>query len=65
VHDKRRHENHMITAVYQDDEWLILDNLTMLLLRDWETRDYEPMAVLDHRGVRGYAVFLVRLSAGH
>ena len=57
VHNKRQHEDHMITAVYEDDQWFILDNLTMLLLRDWETRDYEPLAVLDHRGVRHYPVF--------
>ena len=47
----------MITAVYEDDQWFILDNLTMLLLRDWETRDYEALAVLDYRGVRHYPVF--------
>jgi predicted transglutaminase-like cysteine proteinase len=54
VHDKRHHEYHMVTAVYENDGWLVLDNLTMLLLRDSETRDYEPVAVLDHKGVRGY-----------
>jgi predicted transglutaminase-like cysteine proteinase len=57
VHNARRHEDHMVTAVYEDDQWLILDNLTMLLLPDSEKRDYEPLAVLDHTGVRRYAVF--------
>ena len=57
MHNKRQHEDHMITAVYEDDQWFILDNLTMLLLRDWETRDYEALAVLDYRGVRHYPVF--------
>jgi predicted transglutaminase-like cysteine proteinase len=54
VHIGRRNEDHMIAAVYQDDEWRILDNLTNVLLRDSEQRDYEPTAVLDYTGVRGY-----------
>ena len=36
VHNRRHAEDHMVTAVYQDSEWLILDNLTNLLVRDWE-----------------------------
>jgi hypothetical protein len=44
----------LLAAVYQDGEWLILDNLTNLLLRDSEKRDYEPAAVLDCTGVRRY-----------
>src|SRR4029077_17905547 len=51
VHIVRRNEDHMVAAVYQDGEWLILDNLTNLLLRDSEKRDYEPTAVLDYTGV--------------
>jgi predicted transglutaminase-like cysteine proteinase len=54
VHNRRRHEDHMVTAVYQDDRWLILDNLTNLLLEDSEQRDYEPLAVLDYKGARRY-----------
>jgi predicted transglutaminase-like cysteine proteinase len=54
VHDRRHHFDHMVAAVYQNEEWLILDNLTNLLLRDWEKTDYEPLAVLDYRGARRY-----------
>jgi predicted transglutaminase-like cysteine proteinase len=54
VHTQRRHEDHMVTAVYQDDRWLILDNLTNLLVEDLEQGDYEPLAVLDYKGVRRY-----------
>jgi predicted transglutaminase-like cysteine proteinase len=54
VHNRRHAENHMVTAVYQDGEWFILDNLTNLLLRDSEKTDYEPLAVLDYTGVRRY-----------
>ena len=38
----------------RNGEWLNLDNLTNLLLRDSEKRDYEPAAVLDYTGVRRY-----------
>jgi predicted transglutaminase-like cysteine proteinase len=54
VHNRRHAEDHMVVAVYQDGEWLILDNLTNLLVRDWEKTDYEPLAVLDYRGARRY-----------
>jgi len=54
VHNQRRNEDHMVAAVYQNDEWLILDNLTNLLVRDSEKRDYEPTAILDYMGVRRY-----------
>lgn len=44
----------MVVAVYKDGEWFILDNLTNALVRDWERKDYEPLAVLDYKGVRRY-----------
>jgi predicted transglutaminase-like cysteine proteinase len=54
VHNRRHAEDHMVVAAYQDGEWFILDNLTNVVLRDSEKRDYEPLAVLDHVGVRRY-----------
>jgi predicted transglutaminase-like cysteine proteinase len=54
VHDRRHSFDHMVAAVYQNEEWLILDNLTNLLLRDSEKRDYEPSAILDYKGARCY-----------
>jgi hypothetical protein len=44
----------MIAAVYYNDEWLILDNLTNLLVRDTEKHNYEPTAVLDYKSARRY-----------
>lgn len=44
----------MITAIYQEGEWFLLDNLTNFLVRDSERKDYEPLAVLDYKGVRRY-----------
>ena len=54
VHNRRHVEDHMVAAMYQDGEWIILDNLTNVLLRDWEKTDYEPLAVLDYKGARRY-----------
>lgn len=54
VHLPRRNEDHMVTVVYQDDRWLILDNLTNLLLEDSEQGGYEPLAVFDYKGARSY-----------
>ena len=54
VHSLRHSENHMVVAVYQSGEWFILDNLTNMLVRDREAKDYEPLAVLDYKGVRRY-----------
>ncbi len=54
VHNRRRSEDHMVVAIYQDGEWFILDNLTNVLARDSERTDYRPLAVLDYKGVRRY-----------
>ena len=54
VHNQRRSEDHMVAVVHQDGEWVILDNLTNLLLRDSDQKDYEPTAVMDYIGVRSY-----------
>ena len=54
VHSQRRGENHMVLAVYQDGKWFILDNLTNILVQDWEKDDYKPLAVLDYSGVHRY-----------
>src|SRR5262249_8192303 len=54
VHNRRRSEDHMVAVVHQNGEWVILDNLTNLLLRDSDQKDYEPTAVMDYIGVRSY-----------
>jgi predicted transglutaminase-like cysteine proteinase len=54
VHNRRHSEDHMVAAVYQDGEWFVLDNLTNVLVRDSEKKDYDPVAVLDYKGVRRY-----------
>jgi predicted transglutaminase-like cysteine proteinase len=54
VHNSRRKENHMVVGVFDDGQWLLLDNLTMTLVRDTDRTDYVPMFVLDHTGVGRY-----------
>jgi predicted transglutaminase-like cysteine proteinase len=52
VHQRDHVEDHMVVAVYQDDRWLILDNLTLTLVQDTDASEYTPLFVLDDRGVR-------------
>jgi predicted transglutaminase-like cysteine proteinase len=54
VYNKVRKENHMVVSVYDDGQWLLLDNLTMLLVKDTDRKGYVPMYVLDDTGVRRY-----------
>ena len=54
MHDRRHNFDHMVATVYYNGEWLILDNLTNLLVRDTDKRDYAPMVILDYKGVRRY-----------
>jgi|SRR5579862_790825 len=54
VHERNHAENHMVVAVYQDDRWLILDNLTLTLVQDSDESEYAPLFVLDDHGVRQF-----------
>ena len=56
VHQRDRVEDHMVVAVYQDDRWLILDNLTLALVQDRDATEYTPLFVLDDNGVRLFQV---------
>jgi len=52
VHNHLGNQDHLVVAVHQDDQWLILDNLHHLILQASEEVDYEPLYVLDNTGVR-------------
>jgi predicted transglutaminase-like cysteine proteinase len=54
VHERNHVENHMVAAVYQDDRWFILDNLTLALVPDTDESEYAPLFVLDNHGVRKF-----------
>jgi predicted transglutaminase-like cysteine proteinase len=45
-------EDHAVLAVRVDNQWLILDNVTLALVRDTDVRRAIPEFVLDGRGVR-------------
>jgi len=51
VRDVRRQNNHAVVAVRHDDEWLILDNRTMVMVRAIDAQYYWPLFSLDHHGV--------------
>jgi hypothetical protein len=44
----------MVVAVLWQNHWLILDNLTLILVPD-TLSNYTPLVVLDDRGVQGYS----------
>ncbi len=54
IHQNGHLEDHMVVAVWVD-RWLILDNRTLIMVPDNQTR-YTPLYVLDLQGVRGYSV---------
>jgi predicted transglutaminase-like cysteine proteinase len=56
VHKTGSPEYHMVAGVFEDGQWLLLDNLTMLLVKDTDRRDYAPNFVLDRTGVHRYLV---------
>jgi predicted transglutaminase-like cysteine proteinase len=47
-------EDHAVVAVLVDDQWLILDNRTLTLVRDSDVTRAIPEFVLDDRGVRRF-----------
>ena len=51
VHARGQSGNHMVLAALWQDHWLILDNLTLMLVPD-EASEYVPLLVLDDKGVR-------------
>ena len=52
VHERNHVDDHIVVAVYQDDRWLILDNLTLAIVQDTDESRYAPLFVLDNQGVR-------------
>jgi len=47
-------ENHAMAAVHVNDQWLILDNRTLTLVRDMDLARATPEFVLDQDGVRRF-----------
>jgi predicted transglutaminase-like cysteine proteinase len=51
----RRRTIHAVLAVRFDEEWLLLDNLTMVMVNSLETTQYRPLIALDDHGIRTFA----------
>jgi predicted transglutaminase-like cysteine proteinase len=54
VRDIAAEENHAMAAVRLDGEWIILDNRSLVLVRDSEMLRATPLLVLDDNGVRQF-----------
>jgi len=54
VHNARDNSTHMVTAVMIERRWLLLDNLTAVLVDDGDASRYRPLYVLDDNGARRY-----------
>jgi predicted transglutaminase-like cysteine proteinase len=51
VYYPRGRTNHAVVAVHLGEEWLILDNSTLIMVNSSDARHYRPLFVLDRRGV--------------
>jgi len=60
LRDLKRNINHAVVAVRQDQEWLILDNRTLVLVNVEEARHFEPLLVLDDHGARAVGTLAFR-----
>jgi len=51
----RRRSYHAVLAVHLDEEWLLLDNLTMVMVNSLEATQYRPLIALDDRAMTTFA----------
>ena len=51
----RRKTIHAILAVRLDGEWLLLDNLTMVMVNSLEATQYQPLIALDYHAITTFA----------
>lgn len=62
VRDVEHQATHAVVTVRYKDEWLILDNRTLMIVNAEETH-YYPLLALDHQGVRTFATEVARRRA--
>jgi predicted transglutaminase-like cysteine proteinase len=62
VRDVKHQATHAVVTVRYKDEWLILDNHTLMIVNAEETH-YYPLLALDHQGVRTFATEVARRRA--
>ena len=46
---------HAVLAVHLDEEWLLLDNLTMVMVNSLEATQYRPLIALDYQAMTTFA----------
>jgi hypothetical protein len=46
---------HAVLAVHLDEEWLLLDNLTMVMVNSLEATQYRPLIALDDHAMTTFA----------
>jgi predicted transglutaminase-like cysteine proteinase len=51
----RRRTMHAVLAVHWDEEWLLLDNLTMVMVNSLEATQYLPLIALDYQAMTTFA----------
>ena len=51
----RRRTIHALLAVHLDQEWLLLDNLTMVMVNSLEATQYRPLIALDYQAMTTFA----------
>jgi hypothetical protein len=51
----RRRIIHAVLAVHLDEEWLLLDNLTMVMVNSFEATQYRPLIALDYHAMTTFA----------
>jgi len=64
VYYPRRGTYHVVVAVHLGEEWLILDNLTLIMVNSSDARHYRPFFVVDHRGVVGFGGWVTICRCG-
>jgi len=55
VSHPRRRTMHAVLAVRWDEEWLLLDNLTMVMVNSLEATQYLPLIALDYQATTTFA----------
>jgi predicted transglutaminase-like cysteine proteinase len=60
VRDVKLKTDHAIVAVRLEEEWLVLDNRTLIMANAAEVRHYDPLFVLDDWGTRAVGIAALR-----
>jgi hypothetical protein len=55
VSHPRRRTMHAVLAVHWDEEWLLLDNLTMVMVNSLEATQYLPLIAFDYQAMTTFA----------